>query len=125
MGQILNRIFRITRSNFSNLHDVNNVVYDEDDVLKKIIDELNNHTPNEKINDHQDSDNMELPTAYKILQIDELSSIEEIKTAYKTRIKEYHPDRLQNFGDEIKVLAISKTKQVNLAYSLIKEEKNF
>jgi len=119
MGQILNRIFRITKSNFNISHNDNDGYYDDESQLKRIIDELNNHQKN----DETDELNDDFP--YSILKIEKSASIEEIKLAYKERIKEYHPDRLHNFGEEIQRLAIIKTKQINLAYSLIKEKKHF
>lgn len=53
---------------------------------------------------------------YKILCVAEHSSGEEIKKAYKRMIGQYHPDKVEQLGAEIRDLAQSKTKQINIAY---------
>lgn len=52
---------------------------------------------------------------YKILGVKKDSSQEEIKNAYKTLIKKYHPDLYQ--GD--KLYAEKKTKEINVAYETL------
>lgn len=42
--------------------------------------------------------------------------IEEIKAAWKARMKEYHPDRVQTLGPKLKELAEAETKRLNEAY---------
>ena len=42
--------------------------------------------------------------------------IEEIKAAWKTRMKEYHPDRVQTLGPKLRELAESESKRLNDAY---------
>jgi hypothetical protein len=44
------------------------------------------------------------------------ASIDEIKTAWKTRMKEYHPDRVQTLGPKLRELAEAETKRLNEAY---------
>ncbi len=124
MGQILNRIFRIAKSNLNNSYNDNVGYYDEVKDLKRIIDELDDNPVNQN-NGTDVFEKIDNNSAYLILKIDKSAGIEEIKSAYKRRIKEYHPDRLQNFGEEIRNLANIKTKQINLAYSLIKEKRHF
>ena len=53
--------------------------------------------------------------AYKTLNISEQATSEQIKKAYKTMAKKYHPDIYQ--GD--KKLAEEKMKQINEAYDLL------
>jgi len=62
---------------------------------------------------------MTINEAYKILEISENSSEEEIKLAYKKLAKKYHPDFYQN--NPLADLAEEKLKEVNEAYKIIKE----
>jgi curved DNA-binding protein CbpA len=41
----------------------------------------------------------------------------EIKTAYRNRVKECHPDRFPNIDDKTRELAEEWTKAVNAAYA--------
>jgi DnaJ-class molecular chaperone len=52
-----------------------------------------------------------------VLRISESASMSEIKAAYRLRISEYHPDKVASMGEEIRVLAEKKSKEINLAYS--------
>jgi|SRR6185312_16931767 len=53
---------------------------------------------------------------YEVLQVPAYASLDEVKLAYRRRIAEYHPDKTSNLGDELRVLAESKTKEINAAY---------
>lgn len=56
--------------------------------------------------------------AYKILEVSENSSEEEIKAAYKKLARKYHPDFYQN--NPLASLAEEKLKEINEAYETIK-----
>ncbi len=53
---------------------------------------------------------------YRILGIDKSASLEEIQQAYKKRVKEYHPDRVVNLGEKIKIVARREFERIQLAY---------
>lgn len=53
---------------------------------------------------------------YEVLQVPAYASLDEVKLAYRRRIAEYHPDKTSNLGDELRVLAETKTKEINTAY---------
>jgi len=53
---------------------------------------------------------------YEVLQVPAYASIDEVKLAYRRRIAEYHPDKTSSLGDELRVLAETKTKEINAAY---------
>jgi DnaJ-class molecular chaperone len=55
---------------------------------------------------------------YKILGLDSLASMEEIKTAYRALAMKYHPDR--NPGSKE---AEDKFKQIQTAYDILEERK--
>jgi DnaJ like chaperone protein len=53
---------------------------------------------------------------YRILGITRSASIEEIKHAYRELAGKYHPDKLEHLGDEFKVLAEKRFKEIQQAY---------
>jgi DnaJ-domain-containing protein 1 len=55
-------------------------------------------------------------TWWEVLEISERSTFEDVKTAYRTKIKECHPDKVMGLAREFQELADRKTKEVNLAF---------
>lgn len=53
---------------------------------------------------------------YRVLGIDRSASVEEIKHAYRELASKYHPDKLAHLGDEFKVLAETRFKEIQQAY---------
>jgi DnaJ like chaperone protein len=53
---------------------------------------------------------------YRILEVPEGATLEAIVRAYKQKISQYHPDKVENMGAEIRELAEFKSKQINAAY---------
>jgi len=58
-------------------------------------------------------------SAYEILGLSPSASAVEIKTAYRKRIKECHPDLFAGMDQEAKALAERWTKALNAAYSTL------
>lgn len=56
---------------------------------------------------------------YKVLGVPREATKKEIRTAYLKLVKQYHPDRVNDLGDELKELALNKTHQINAAYKMI------
>jgi len=52
----------------------------------------------------------------RILGVSESATIQEVKEAYKTLIKQNHPDRVQGLSQAFKKLAEVETKKINAAY---------
>src|SRR5215469_3749524 len=52
----------------------------------------------------------------RILGVSESATIQEVKQAYKTLIKQNHPDRVQGMSQAFKKLAEIETKKINAAY---------
>lgn len=60
-----------------------------------------------------------------ILNVNDNSSPEEIKRAYKNAIKANHPDKFEHLGEEFKNIAETKTKIINEAMQYFRKEYNF
>lgn len=125
MKQIFNRIKNIVKAN-SIPSDYKSKDYDFDyeDNLKKLIDELNSEKEYNKKHNYSKQD-IDLSKAYEILGVKPDSDFETIKSTYKLRQKEYHPDRVASLGSELRDLAERKTKEINEAFNLIKKSHGY
>lgn len=63
--------------------------------------------------------------AYKILEIDESATVNDIKKAYRRMAKRYHPDKVEHLGETHKKGAEAKFKEVLKAYEQLQKERNF
>jgi DnaJ like chaperone protein len=61
--------------------------------------------------------------AYKILEIEKSASDDEVKKAYRTMAKKYHPDRVNTENEAIKKGAEEKFKEVQKAYEQIQQQR--
>jgi DnaJ like chaperone protein len=66
----------------------------------------------------------ETDSSYKILEIDQASTNEEVKKAYRRMAMKYHPDKVSHLGEDFRKTADEKFKKVNEAYDKIKKERN-
>jgi DnaJ like chaperone protein len=64
-----------------------------------------------------------LDNSYKILEIENSATNEEIKKAYRRMATKYHPDKVAYLGDEFKKAAHEKFQKLNEAYDKIKKER--
>lgn len=64
-------------------------------------------------------------TTYKILEITKEATVDEIKSAYRTMAKKYHPDRVMHLGPEHRKGAEEKFRQVQEAYEKLQKERGF
>jgi DnaJ-class molecular chaperone with C-terminal Zn finger domain len=126
MKQIFERIKRIIKSNLNEYTSINEFEYvdlDESEDLKRQIDEAFQKKSNIKIDEDDALKNLTLSDAYKILEVEPNASIEEIRKAYKAKVKQYHPDLVQNLGREIQELANRKLLEINYAFNLILKQR--
>ena len=126
MKQIFERIKRIIKSNLNEYSLFNEFEYvdlDESEDLKRQIDEAFQKKSNLKIDEDDALKNLTLSDAYKILEVEANASIEEIRKAYKAKVKQYHPDLVQNLGREIQELANRKLLKINYAFNLILKQR--
>lgn len=63
--------------------------------------------------------------AYKILEIEQSATVEDIKKAYRSMAMKYHPDKVSYLGEDFQNAAKEKFQKVNEAYETIKKERNF
>ena len=97
-------------------------------VNKKLVSSTNsNNNPkngpqqNGALHDAADNDNSgeedHIPASwFRILEVSESASPEQVVAAYKHKISQYHPDKVAQMGAEIRELAEAKSKQINAAY---------
>ncbi len=136
MGQLFNRISRMLKSQLNdNSPSYTHLVENQDDELKRIIDDLNNKKSdagnnsnnyskaNSNYNSQNNKSNLDLSKAFELLGISRSASNDEIKSAYKTQIKQYHPDKVSSLAPEFQELAKVKTQELNQAYELLKKER--
>lgn len=64
-------------------------------------------------------------SAYKILEIDRHATVPQIKAAYRTMVKKYHPDKLQHMDEAYRKGAEEKFRKVQEAYEQLQKERGF
>jgi DnaJ-domain-containing protein 1 len=57
---------------------------------------------------------------WQVLGIPEESTLDDVKLAYYTKVKQYHPDKVTGLGEEFQKLADDKTKEINEAFERAK-----
>ncbi len=122
MKQIFDRIKNILKAELNSADSSDFLDIDIDDNLKKEFDNLSDNKNNWKNNFTVDLDEKK---AFAILEISPEVSNDEIKRAYLSKMKEYHPDKVENLGKEIRLLAEQKTKEINEAYNLLRKKRGF
>lgn len=56
---------------------------------------------------------------YKILEVPIDAGLETIRAAYRQKAKEYHPDKVESLGDDLRLLAARKMVLINEAYRIL------
>jgi preprotein translocase subunit Sec63 len=68
-------------------------------------------------NSRSNDETVREPMWFEVLGVQPAASIDEIKAAYRERARQYHPDRVEGLGFEIRQVAEQKMKQLNAAYN--------
>jgi DnaJ like chaperone protein len=58
---------------------------------------------------------------YSVLGLSRDASSSEIKKQYKNLLSQYHPDKVEHLGEDIKKTAIEKTLAIQVAYQKLKK----
>jgi hypothetical protein len=53
---------------------------------------------------------------YRVLGVDHAASGAAIQAAYRTRMKEYHPDKVAHLGEDLQKLAHERSQEIQRAY---------
>jgi DnaJ-domain-containing protein 1 len=53
---------------------------------------------------------------HQVLNVDPTANVEEIHGAYRRLISQYHPDKVEHLGPELKELAARKAQEITVAY---------
>lgn len=64
-------------------------------------------------------------SAYKILEIERTATESEIKSAYRTMAKKYHPDKVRHMDEAYRKGAEEKFRKVREAYEQLQRERGF
>ena len=83
--------------------------------------------------DRLDFDSMKAPFmkkvdrdwAYKALEIEPTATNDEIKKAYRSMAKKFHPDLVNELGEDVKKSATEKFRSINEAYESLKKQRGF
>lgn len=57
---------------------------------------------------------------YAVLGVPQSASAEEIRAAYLARMREYHPDKVEHLGPDLKQLAHRKTLEIQRAFEKLR-----
>ena len=60
---------------------------------------------------------------YKILEIPKDAILEEIEHAYRKKVMEYHPDRVHNLGEKLRIVAQREFERIQHAYKSLTQHK--
>jgi DnaJ domain/Protein of unknown function (DUF1232) len=78
------------------------------------------NTHKEKKNWNSGNTSKVVRSAHEILGVSSNATLEEIHTAYKEKIKQYHPDKVSHLGEEFSHLANEKFLEIQKAYGELK-----
>lgn len=58
---------------------------------------------------------------WELLGVPEHASLDEIKAAYRIKLAEYHPDKVNHLGEDLRRLAHEKTLKITEAYNVLEK----
>lgn len=58
--------------------------------------------------------------AHEVLGLSPSASPDDVRTAYRSRMQQYHPDKVAHLGEELQKLAHEKTQEIERAYRQLK-----
>lgn len=67
--------------------------------------------------------NVDADWAYKALEIEPSATNDDVKKAYRKMAMKYHPDKVNELGEEVKKSATEKFRSINEAYESLKKQR--
>lgn len=62
--------------------------------------------------------------ACNVLELDSPFTQQELRTAYRRQMSQYHPDKVSGLGRELREVADRKTKEINAAFDFLQGHTN-
>ncbi len=125
MWQIINRISKLVQSNSFKSNDSYKILNQDDEELKRIIDELNNkkESSDKKSENTPKSSNTgdDVKNAFAELGVPHNADSATIKSAYRSKMKEFHPDRFVKLDKELQEKSRRKSQELNSAYDILEK----
>ncbi|PKL84662.1 MAG: hypothetical protein CVV22_11765 [Ignavibacteriae bacterium HGW-Ignavibacteriae-1] len=125
MWQIINRISKLVQSNSFKSNDSYKILNQDDEELKRIIDELNNKkesSDKKSENTSKNSNNSDaVKNAFAELGVSPNADSATIKSAYRSKMKEFHPDRFVKLDKELQEKSRRKSQELNSAYDILEK----
>ena len=78
-------------------------------------------TIDSKYRDKSETKLYSIDQCFILLEVNSQASSSAIKAAYKKKIMQYHPDKVENLGPLLKKVAEEETKKINAAYSFLQK----
>ncbi len=141
MGQLFNRLRNFARSQVrsseSDLQWAERMVGNDDDELRRIIDELHrDYTEGRSTRDtgrtsqtHERSSGPTMPQAvlkaHTTLNVAVGATVDEIKKAYRSSIATWHPDRFATATPDEQKHAHTRAHEINAAYVTLRDHYDF
>ncbi len=97
--------------------------FNSDDVKDKNNSQNRKKEDSKSYSEKQEEVNTSGNSWFEVLGVQESASLEEIANTYKKKIRQYHPDKVESLGPELKKLAELKSKEINAAYNMAKKLK--
>lgn len=79
----------------------------------------------EQKNTRQENHRRPIRKWYEVLGVPENSQNDIIKAAYRRKIVDYHPDKMTSLGEDFRLLAEERSKEINEAYQFIRTLRSF
>jgi DnaJ-domain-containing protein 1 len=130
MGQLFNRLRNFAKTQFKDYEtssDYSHLI-DEDDDLKKQIDDASGKTGEFRSQKASSNASGKIDNELQALSILGLKpgvSVSDIKNAYKSMMKKFHPDRTTTMNEKDRKDAEKMTILINSAYEFLEKSRNF
>ena len=95
-------------------------IYDKEGKIYSLQVEIEEETKQNFSTGENEEDDFSKLCPYEVLEVSKSATEDELKKAYRKKMKEYHLYLVTNLGSKLKDLAENKVKKINLAYDRLK-----